>query len=233
MEKRNSFYAVATSLLIAIASIISCTNQDNIIDPNPTGNTGPDEFDKGSLIVNGRLESNELVNFYVHEWRTNDAIFEGVPNVKWDEETPRNHCIIVEARSEGEARSAGNPTLDENGKFDDQDTQFFITFDENQVLEKDDQIRLTMKVKADEAAKGVVTQSHAAPGTKLHWFGVGNLNFTTDWTDFDSDWIIVDDQAVWDKAQAGMYTIAFNLAKGDRNRYFFDDIRVEVKRHDK
>lgn len=233
MEKGNSFYAVAMSLLIAIVSIISCTNQDNIIDPNPAGNNNPDEFDKGSLIVNGRLEGNDLANFYVHEWRTEDIIFRGIPNVKWDEETPRNHCIIVEARSEAEALSAGNPTLDENGKFDDQDTQFFIILGEDHILEKDDQIRLTMKIKSDEDVKGVVTQSHAAAGTKLHWFGIGNLNFSTNWTDFDSDWITVDDQTTWGKAQAGMYTIAFNLAKGIHNRYFFDDIRVEVKRHDK
>ena len=233
MKQEKSFFVVAISLLIAVVCIISCSNQDNIIAPSPAENADPDEFDKGSLIVNGRLEGHELVNFLVSEWRTNDAIFHGIPNVKWDEEIPRNHCIIVEARSEREARSAGNPTLDDDGKFDDQDTQFFIILGENQILEKDDKIRLTMKIKADEAVKGVTTQSHAAPGTKLHWFGVGNMNFTTSWTDFDSDWITVDDQTTWGKAQAGMYTIAFNLAKGIHNRYFFDDIRVEVKRHDK
>lgn len=233
MKQGKNFLAVAVSLLIAVVCVISCSNQDNIIATDPTENTDPDDFDKGSLIVNGRLERKEMANFLVHEWRTNDVIFRGIPNVKWDEETPRNHCIIVEARSEEEARNAGNPTLDENGEFDDQDTQFFIILGENQVLEKDDQIRLTMKVKADEEVKGVVTQSHAAAGTKLHWFGVGNLNFTTNWTEFDSDWITVDDQTAWGKAQAGMYTIAFNLAKGIHNRYFFDDIRVDVKRHDK
>ncbi len=126
MKQEKSFFVVAVSLLIAVVCIISCSNQDNIIAPSPAENADPDEFDKGSLIVNGRLEGHELVNFLVSEWRTNDAIFHGIPNVKWDEEIPRNHCIIVEARSEREARSAGNPTLDDDGKFDDQDTQFFI-----------------------------------------------------------------------------------------------------------
>ena len=232
MKQKNCFFAVAASLLIAAASFTSCSNQDNIIAPNPQEIAGPDEFDEGSLITNGRCEGTETANFFVHEWRSNDEMFRGAANIKWDEVTPRNHAIVVEARSEGEARSAGNATLTD-GKFQEHDTQFFITIGKDQVLEKGDQIRVTMKVKADEAQNGVGTQSHAAPGEYLHWFGIGNVNFTTEWTDFDSNWITVDDATPWAQAMPGMYTIAFNLAKGIRNRYFFDDIRVEVKRHDK
>lgn len=232
MKQKNCFFAVAASLLIAAASFTSCSNQDNIIAPNPQEIAGPDEFDEGSLITNGNCEGTVTTNFIAYEWRTNDKRYEGEANLKWDEVTPRNHCVVVEVRSEGEARSAGNAVLD-NGNFAAWDSQFFITFGQDQVLEKGDQIRLTMKVKADEAQNGVDTQSHAAPGAYLHWFCVGGVNFTTDWTDFDSNWITVGDGGAWGQAQAGMYTIAFNLAKGIRNRYFFDDIRVEVKRHDK
>ena len=232
MKQKNCFFAVAASLLIAAASFTSCSNQDNIIAPNPQETAGPDAFDEGSLITNGNCEGTVTTNFIAYEWRTNDKRYEGEANLKWDEVTPRNHCVVVEVRSEGEARSAGNAVLD-NGNFAAWDSQFFITFGQDQVLEKGDQIRLTMKVKADEAQNGVDTQSHAAPGAYLHWFCVGGVNFTTDWTDFDSNWITVGDGGAWGQAQAGMYTIAFNLAKGIRNRYFFDDIRVEVKRHDK
>ena len=232
MKQKNCFFAVAASLLIAAASFTSCSNQDNIIAPNPQEIAGPDEFDEGSLITNGNCEGTVTTNFIAYEWRTNDKRYEGEANLKWDEVTPRNHCVVVEVRSEGEARSAGNAVLD-NGNFAAWDSQFFITFGQDQVLEKGDQIRLTMKVKADEAQNGVDTQSHAAPGAYLHWFCVGGVNFTTDWTDFDSNWITVGDGGAWGQAQAGMYTIAFNLAKGIHNRYFFDDIRVEVKRHDK
>ena len=232
MKQKNCFFAVAASLLIAAASFTSCSNQDNIIAPNPQESAGPDAFDEGSLITNGNCEGTVTTNFIAYEWRTNDKRYEGEANLKWDEVTPRNHCVVVEVRSEGEARSAGNAVLD-NGNFAAWDSQFFITFGQDQVLEKSDQIRLTMKVKADEAQNGVDTQSHAAPGAYLHWFCVGGVNFTTDWTDFDSNWITVGDGGAWGQAQAGMYTIAFNLAKGIHNRYFFDDIRVEVKRHDK
>ena len=242
MKQKNCFFAVAASMLIAAASFTSCSNQDNIIAPTPETPAVPDEFDEGSLVVNGRCEGSDASNFIVHEWRTNDAQFEGPANLKWDEVTPRNHAVVVEVRSKEEARDAGNATTtdqpdihalkDDFSNYASWDSQFFITFAQDQALEKGDQIRLTMKIKADEAASGIETQSHAAPGAYLHWYCIGNVNFTTDWTDYDSNWVTVGENA-WGQAQAGMYTIAFNLAKGNHNRYFFDDIRVEVKRHDK
>ena len=216
-------------MLVAAASFTSCSNQDNIIAPEQP--IGPDpifEFDEGSLVVNGQFEGTNTSNYVAYEWPTNDVRYEGAPRIKWDEVIPRNHCVVVEARSKEEASAAGT------NDYVAWDTQFFITIGENEVLEAGDQIRLTMKVKADEEATGVETQSHAAPGAYLHYYCVGNVNFTTEWTDFDSGWIAVNATQGWPPtAQAGMYTIAFNLAKGIHNRYFFDDIRVEVKRHDK
>jgi hypothetical protein len=92
-----------------------------------------------------------------------------------------------------------------------------------------------MKVKAD-ADQSAGTQSHAAPGDYIHWFCIGDVNFTTDWTDFDSGWIDVVATGTWGKAQSredkALYSIAFNLAKGAHNTVYFDDIRVEVERYD-
>ncbi|MBO6031509.1 MAG: hypothetical protein J6Q22_08550, partial [Prevotella sp.] len=230
MKQKNCFFAVAASLLIATASFTSCTNQDNIIAPTPEVPSGPDDFDEGSLVVNGTCEGSDASNFIVHEWR--DGVqYSGPANLKWDEVIPRNHAAVVVVRSADEAIAAGNATMNGNN-LASWDSQFFITFGEEQILEKGDQIRLTMKIKADEDANDVETQSHAAPGTYLHYYCIGNVNFTTEWTDYDSNWVTVGENA-WGQAQAGMYTIAFNLSKGIQNRYFFDDIRVEVKRHDK
>jgi hypothetical protein len=230
MKQKNCFFAVAASLLIATASFTSCTNQDNIIAPTPEVPSGPDDFDEGSLVVNGTCEGSDASNFIVHEWR--DGVqYSGPANLKWDEVIPRNHAAVVVVRSADEAIAAGNATMNGNN-LASWDSQFFITFGEEQILEKGDQIRLTMKIKADEDANGVETQSHAAPGSYLHYYCIGNVNFTTEWTEFDSNWVTVGENT-WGQAQAGMYTIAFNLSKGIQNRYFFDDIRVEVKRHDK
>lgn len=234
MKQKKCFWAVAATMLLTAASFTSCSNQDNIVAPNPTDIAGPDEFDEGSVITNGSCEGNETANFLVQVGK-DGAVTNGIipASIKWDEVKPRNHAVVVEVRSEGDAISAGNATMNGNS-LASWDSQFFITFNKGEEpLEKGDQIRLTMKVKADEAANGVETQSHAAAGAYLHWFGIGNVNFTPDWTDFDSNWVTVGNAGAWGQAQAGTYTIAFNLAKGIRNRYFFDDIRVEVKRHDK
>lgn len=220
MKQKNCFFVVAASMLVAAASFTSCQNQDNIIAPEQPADYS---FDEGSLIINGQCESSDASHFWVHEWRTSDAQFDGVANLKWDEETPKNHCAIVEVRSKAEAQAAGNMIAD-GDNIAPWDSQFFITFGENQALNEKDQIRLTMKVKADEAANNVGTQAHQAPGAYKHWACIGNVNFTTEWTDFDSGWITVDGN------MASMYTIAFNLSLGIHNRYFFDDMRVEVKR---
>ena len=234
MKQKNCFWAVAATMLLAAASFTSCTNQDNIIVSEPETPDPVFDFDEGSLVVNGQCEGTDVSNFIVTEWR--DGVqYTGPAKLKWDEVVPKNHAVVVEARSKEEASAAGT------NNFVAWDTQFFITIGENEVLEAGDQFRLTMKVKADEEATGsnaVETQSHAAPGGYLHWFCVGNVNFTTDWTEFDSNWITVSKADAngnfpWGQGANGMYTIAFNLAKGIHNRYFFDDIRVEVKRHDK
>jgi len=230
MKQKNCFWAVAATMLLAAASFTSCSNQDNIIAPEPSGPDPIFEFDEGSLVVNGQFEGTNTSNYVAYEWPTNDVRIEGAPRIMWDEVTPRNHCAVVEARSKEEASAAGT------NDYVAWDTQFFITIGENEVLEAGDQIRLTMKVKADEEATGanaVETQSHAAPGGYLWWYGVGNVNFTTEWTEFDSNWVNVGAEGAWGQIPAGTFTIAFNLAKGIHNRYFFDDIRVEVKRHDK
>ena len=231
MKQKNCFWAVAATMLLAAASFTSCTNQDNIIVSEPETPDPVFDFDEGSLVVNGQCEGTDVSNFIVTEWR--DGVqYTGPAKLKWDEVVPKNHAVVVEARSKEEANAAGT------NDYVAWDTQFFITIGENEVLEAGDQFRLTMKIKADEDQTGVETQSHAAPGGYLHWFCVGNVNFTTDWTEFDSNWITVSKADAngnfpWGQGANGMYTIAFNLAKGIHNRYFFDDIRVEVKRHDK
>ncbi len=209
-------------MLVAAASFTSCSNQDNIIVPDAP--EVPDMFDEGSLVVNGRCEGKDASNFIAKEWRNGEQYW-GPANLKWDEVTPRNHSVVVEVRSKEEAEAAGVTN------FVDYDSQLFITFGEDQALNPKDQIRLTMKVKADEEAT-VGTQSHTSPGNYIHWYAVGDVKFTQEWTDFDSNWITVGDAGAWGQAQAGMYTIAFNLSKGIHNRYFLDDIRVEVVRHD-
>ena len=228
MKQKNCFFAVAASLLLAAASFTSCTNQDNVVAPTPE-EAGPDAFDEGSLIVNGRCEGSDVSNFFVKVGSDGVAV---PANIKWDEVTPRNHCVVVEIRSEGEAKTAGNPATEVqwwsgNTVFAGYDTQFFISFGEENALDVKDQIRVTMSIKAD-APFTAGTGAHAAPGSWLSG-AFGNVNFTDQWTDYDSGWVTVSDNG----PKVGTYSIGFDLSKGSTNRAFFDNIRVEVKRHDK
>lgn len=226
MKQKNCFLAVAATMLLAAASFTSCSNQDNVVYDPSSEPVVPDAFDEGSLIKNGRCEGTETANFVVKEWR--DGVeFQGAPNFKWDEEIPRNHAIVVDVRG-GDNLSAW-------------DTQFFITVPEDQIFEPKDKIRLTMKVKADEAVK-IDAQTHANPGEYIGNFT--SFNVTTEWTEFDTDWVVLTEgQAIgmdfdWSTFTSTpngklFHTIAFNLSNGNQNRIFFDDIRLEVIRHDK
>lgn len=232
--KQKKFLSFATAMMVAAASFVSCTMDDNpAIEPDEEEivlPVGPYEFDEGSLVINGQCAGAEVESYWCHEWRP-EGYVDGPALIVADPDDPTNRCAAVVIRSEEEARAAGNPTLDGNGAFADWDSQFFITFPEELKLNDKDQIRLTMRVKAD-AAQSAGTQSHAAPGAYLHWYCVGDVNFTTEWTDFDSGFKTVGSGGAWGQAQAGMYTIAFNLAKGAHNTVYFDDMRIEVKRYE-
>ena len=226
MKQKNCFFAVAASMLVAAASFTSCSNQDNIVAPEQPADYS---FDEGSMILNGKCEViSNVANYWVTVGQ-NAAAFNGNATIKWDEETPRNHCVIVEARSESEAKAAGNygaqTWMAEPYPYADHDTQFYVTFGKENALNAKDQIRITMDVKADEEFTAG-TGTHGAPGSYIGG-GIGNVPFTTEWTNWDSGFVTIT------SSQAGAYSIAFNLAntkKDAANRFFFDNIRVEVKR---
>ena len=225
MKQKKCLWAVAATMLLTAASFTSCSNQDNIIAPEQPADYS---FDEGSLILNGQCE---VISYVTNYWVTigqDAAAYSGNATIKWDEETPKNHCVVVEARSESDARAAGNfgaQTWADANKYADHDTQFYITFGEENALNAKDQIRITMDVKADEPFTAA-TGTHTAPGAYKS-NGIGNVPFTTEWTTWDSGFVTVS------SAQAGAYSIAFNLANTNKdaaNRFFFDNIRVEVKR---
>lgn len=239
MKQKKVILSLAASAMIA-AGFTSCSIDDNPIYQGSTPKPVVDQFDEGSEIQNGSCEGSLDANFWVHEWRTSAKQFDGNANIVIDPEDRNNHCVAVVVRSNKEAYAAGNGTTTDNGatplkedlsNFADWDSQFFITLGADKALKANDKIRLTMRVKADKP-QSAGTQSHTAPGSYIHWYGVGDVNFTTEWTEFDSKWITVGPGDDWGKAKAGIYTIAFNLAKGEHNTVYFDDIRVEVDRYD-
>ena len=229
MKQKKVLLTLAASAMIA-AGFTSCSVDDN---PIYEGSVPPpvvdDNFDIGSEIKNGTCEGSLVDNYWVHEWRTPDKQFDGNANIVRDPENFDNRCVAVVVRSNAEAladgnaiTTDGNPLKQDFSNFADWDSQFFITLGPDLALKEKDKIRLKMKVKADVEMKGVGTQTHGAPGSYMHWACVGNVDFTTEWKEFDSG---VQTMAA---NQAGMYTIAFNLSKGIHNTVYFDDIQVII-----
>lgn len=227
MKQKKIFLTLAASAMIA-AGFTSCS-----VDDNPTAYKGTiapveDTFDEGSLIKNGSCNGSLADNFWVHEWRTSDAQFDGTANLIYDPADINNRCAVVVVRSNAEALEAGtgittdgNPLKADFSNFASWDSQFFVTFGADEALQEGDVLHLKMKVKADKEIKGVETQAHAAPGAYLHWACVGNIDFTTEWKEFESTITVAANQK-------GMYTIALNLSKGKHYTAYFDDIRVET-----
>lgn len=92
---------------------------------------------------------------------------------------------------------------DEAGTGNTWDNQFFIVA--NRALEAGEVTVLKFKYKASQEAK-TTTQCHGAPGAYMHWGAIGDVNFTTDWQDYEKEFTIPSEGN-------GMKTIAFNMAE--------------------
>ena len=83
-------------------------------------------------------------------------------------------------------------------------------------------MRFSMKYRAENEA-GSESLAHKEPGGYLHYEMVGSPVFTPEWK--EHVWV-----GTVNANQAGMNTIAFNLAVlGEANTYYFDDITWEIE----
>lgn len=99
-----------------------------------------------------------------------------------------------------------NPQREEEGGAGETwDNQFFIVA--NRTLEAGEVTVLKFKYKASKEAK-TTTQCHGEPGGYIHWGAIGDVNFTTDWQDYEKEFTIPNECD-----GKGMKTIAFNMAE--------------------
>ena len=164
-------------------------------------------------------------SFWVHEWPTSDAQYQGTATIVDGQGVNGSRCVKVVARSEAEADAAGNKT-DNNGALASWDAQFFIYGTEPMLAGK--MVRLTMWVKADKDGS-IESQAHYGPGDYNHYVLFGNINVTTEWTEVVKEATIDADQT---KEGDGKFfqSIAFNLSTNvEGNTYYFDNIKFEIK----
>jgi hypothetical protein len=84
------------------------------------------------------------------------------------------------------------------------DNQFFIKA--NHALAKGTVTKLVFKYKSTVDAK-TTTQCHGEnPGAYMHWAAIGDVNFTTEWQDFEQEFTVPNEAD-------GMWNIAFNMAE--------------------
>ena len=155
---------------------------------------------------------------WVHEWRTMSERFEG------SAQTDGTGAYKIYVRSEAQALAAGN--MNENdGHIAQWDSQFFVTFGEENALKVGDVLSISFSIKAD-AATTISTQSHAAPGAYLHWAAIGDVGASTSWKEVSRQVTVTGEN---NTLPVGTYSIAFNLSDGQENNVYFKDFVLKVK----
>ena len=120
-----------------------------------------------------------------------------------------------EAKAAGLLADPENPTDEEKALYNGQpwDNQFFLIG--NRILAVGEEVYLKFDYKAETAAT-VGSQNTNGAGDYLHWAGIGNLDFTTDWQTYENTITIPaeskDNQNSW----------TFNLSNmKEANKYYF------------
>ena len=118
---------------------------------------------------------------------------------------PNPTLVVVEALERDDLKDNDDGTIREDvgGEGQTWDNQFWIRA--NRTLSAGEVTILQFKYKASLDAK-TTTQCHREPGDYLHWAAIGDVNFSTDWQDFETTFTVPSEAN-------GMQSIAFNMAE--------------------
>ena len=143
-------------------------------------------------------------------------------NGGWDpfpatiEEVDGSHVFVVHGQ-----------VADTEGDASAWDNQFWIQAPNSKVFKVGNQYKLHFRYKASQAAKANTQFHHQNPSDYVHWEAVGDVNFTTEWQDFDGTFTVPD-------AATDAWSIAFNLNPENKNAvdFYFDDLSVSIMKLD-
>ena len=132
------------------------------------------------------------------------------------EEVDGSHVFVVHGQV---ADTEGDPSAWDN--------QFWIQAPNAKVFKVGNQFKIHFRYKASEAATTNTQFHHQNPSDYVHWQAIGDVNFTTEWQDFDGTFTVPD-------AATDAWSIAFNLNPQNKNAvdFYFDDLSVSVMKLD-
>ena len=101
------------------------------------------------------------------------------------------------------------------------DNQFWIQ--SPKMLKVGSQFKLHFRYKASEAATTNTQFHHQNPSDYVHWQAIGDINFTTEWQEYDGVVTVPD-------AATDAWSIAFNLNPQNKNaiNFYFDDLSLSL-----
>ena len=126
--------------------------------------------------------------------------------IEEEEGNPSNHVFVVHGKA---ATTEGAASAWDN--------QFWIQSQHS--WKSGTTLKIKFRYKASKTVK-VATQIHKQnPSDYLHYVGIGDVNFTTEWQEMDKT-------ITFDNAQGGGWSIAFQLNENDKEAidFYFDDL---------
>ena len=111
------------------------------------------------------------------------------------------------------------------------DNQFWIMSEKE--LTVGAQYKVHFRYKASEAASTGTQEHSCQPSDYLHWEAIGDVNFTTDWQEFDGNFTIKNPSAQG-PAYKNVYSIAFNLNAKNKNAvdFYFSELSIKYLKLD-
>ena len=158
------------------------------------------EYKKISLA---QIEGDEIVVKEPVDIVTNNTAIVVKGKAREDLKDDKNNEGVITVREDADD-PAGVEVGGEGHEGQTWDNQFFIKA--NRALEKGEVTILKFKYKSSVDAK-TTTQCHGeTPGAYMHWSAIGDVNFTTEWQDFEKEFTVPNEAD-------GMWNIAFNMAE--------------------
>jgi hypothetical protein len=136
-------------------------------------------------------------------------------------------CDIEEVPAEG-IQTGGHAFVVHSTTADNQytdwqawDNQFFIM--SPKAWKEGDVVKVSFKYKAEKPAGAQTQIHHENPSWYLHYIGIGDVNFTTEWQQYEKE-------LTFDGSQATGWCVAFNLNVDNKeeNTFYFDDLKWET-----